>query len=41
MKSMLSNQNEAKDHLKCWKVGALSMEAGTGKIRVALEIVNQ
>ena len=41
MKSMLSNQNEAKDHLKCWKVGALFMEAGTGKTRVALEIVNQ
>lgn len=40
MKSLLSNQNEAKDHLKGWKVGALFMEAGTGKTRVALEIVN-
>lgn len=40
MKSLLSNQNEAKNHLKGWKVGALFMEAGTGKTRVALEIVN-
>lgn len=40
MKSLLLNQNEAKDHLKGWKVGALFMEAGTGKTRVALEIVN-
>lgn len=40
MKSLLSNQNKAKDHLKGWKVGALFMEAGTGKTRVALEIVN-
>lgn len=37
---MLLNQNEAKNHLKGWKVGALFMEAGTGKTRVALEIVN-
>lgn len=34
------NQNNAKDHLKGWKVGALFMEAGTGKTRVAMEIVN-
>ena len=40
MKSLSLNQNEAKDHLKGWKVGALFMEAGTGKTRVALEIVN-
>ena len=40
MKSLLLNQNEAKYHLKGWKVGALFMEAGTGKTRVALEIVN-
>lgn len=40
MKSLSLNQNEAKNHLKGWKVGALFMEAGTGKTRVALEIVN-
>lgn len=40
MKSLSLNQNEAKDHLRGWKVGALFMEAGTGKTRVALEIVN-
>lgn len=40
MKSLLSDQNKAKDHLLKWKVGALFMEAGTGKTRVALEIVN-
>ena len=40
MKSLLLNQNEAKTHLQGWKVGALFMEAGTGKTRVALEIVN-
>lgn len=40
MKSLLSNQNDALDHLSGWKVGALFMEAGTGKTRVALEIVN-
>ena len=40
MKSLLLNQNEAKNQLKGWKVGALFMEAGTGKTRVALEIVN-
>lgn len=40
MKSLSLNQSEAKDHLKGWKVGALFMEAGTGKTRVAMEIVN-
>lgn len=43
MKSILSglkiNQIRATDHIKGWKVGALFMEAGTGKTRVALEIV--
>lgn len=37
---MLDNQLEASFHLSGWKVGALFMDAGTGKTRVALEIVN-
>lgn len=41
MKSLDSNQIGAKEHLEGWKVGALFMEAGTGKTRVALEIVNR
>lgn len=40
MKSLLLNQTEAKLHLRNWKVGALFMEAGTGKTRVAVELVN-
>lgn len=40
MKSLLSNQSEAKNHLTGWKVGALFMESGTGKTRVAVELVN-
>lgn len=41
MKStLLKNQIEAENHLDAWKVGALFMEAGTGKTRVALDIVN-
>lgn len=40
MKSLLSSQTDALDHLSRWKVGALFMEAGTGKTRVAMEIVN-
>lgn len=40
MKSLLSSQTNALDHLSKWKVGALFMEAGTGKTRVAIEIVN-
>lgn len=36
---MTSGQSEAKAHLSGWKVGALFMEAGTGKTRVAVEIV--
>lgn len=33
-------QIEAKKRLENWKVGALFMEAGTGKTRVAVELVN-
>lgn len=39
--SMTSGQSEAKAHLSGWKVGALFMEAGTGKTRVAVEIVRR
>lgn len=33
-------QIDAKKHLENWRVGALFMQAGTGKTRVACEIVN-
>lgn len=36
----LLHQSEAKRHLEEWKVGALFMEAGTGKTKVAVDIVN-
>lgn len=39
--SLLDNQDNAKKHLSDWKVGALFMEAGTGKTRVAVEIANE
>lgn len=38
--SLYNYQNEAKKHLLKWKVGALFMEAGTGKTRVAWELFN-
>jgi len=38
---LLDNQQSAKEHLSNWRVGALFMEAGTGKTRVAVELVNQ
>lgn len=38
--SLLSQQKAAIKHLERWKVGALFMEAGTGKTRAALEIIN-
>ena len=37
---LLVNQSEAKKHLLPYKVGALFMEMGTGKTRVAIELVN-
>lgn len=38
---MLTNQqSDGIWHLQDWKVGALFMEAGTGKTRVAMELVN-
>lgn len=40
MTTLLKHQQEATSHLHNWKVGALFMEAGTGKTRVAVEIVN-
>lgn len=36
----LQHQTDAKRHLEEWKVGALFMEAGTGKTKVAVDIVN-
>jgi hypothetical protein len=38
--SLFNYQEDAINHLKEWKVGALFMEAGTGKTRVALELAN-
>ena len=38
---LLDNQQSAKAHLSDWRVGALFMEAGTGKTRVAVELINQ
>jgi SNF2 family DNA or RNA helicase len=40
MQSLLSNQTEARAKLLPYKVGALFMEPGTGKTRVAIELVN-
>ena len=39
--NLLVNQSNAKNHLHDWRVGALFMEAGTGKTRVAVEIANE
>lgn len=42
MKSNLSKrQSDAIEHLLQWKVGALFMEAGTGKTRAAMEIIKR
>lgn len=40
MQPLLNNQQSAKDKIVPMKVGALFMEAGTGKTRVACELVN-
>ena len=37
---LLNQQSDAIEHLLEWRVGALFMEAGTGKTRVAVELVN-
>jgi len=39
--NLLPQQYDAKAHLREWKVGALFMEPGTGKTRVACELVNE
>lgn len=39
--NLLADQTKAKSHLHDWRVGALFMEAGTGKTRVAVEIANE
>lgn len=38
--NLLPDQIKAKNHLSDWRVGALFMEPGTGKTRVATELVN-
>ena len=40
MNQLLNQQQECIAHLNEWKVGALFMEAGTGKTRVAVELAN-
>lgn len=40
MNELKDYQKEAIGHLAKWKVGALFMEAGTGKTRVACELIN-
>jgi SNF2 family DNA or RNA helicase len=37
---LLPEQQQAKAHLSDWRVGALFMEAGIGKTRVAIDLVN-
>jgi len=39
--SLTNQQSEAIAHLQEWRVGALFMEPGTGKTRVAVELVRQ
>lgn len=39
--NLLDNQTKALAHRQDWKVGALFMKMGTGKTRVAVELVNQ
>lgn len=38
--SLLPNQTKAEAHLSDWRVGALFMEPGTGKTRIAVDLVN-
>lgn len=40
MNVLFNHQKSAIAHLQEWKVGALFMEAGTGKTRVACELIN-
>lgn len=40
MTNLLPKQTECLQHLLKWKVGAIFMDAGTGKTRVAMEIVS-
>lgn len=39
--NLLADQSKAKVHLSPWRAGALFMEAGTGKTRVAVELANE
>ncbi len=40
MSTLLTHQQSSIAHLQQWKVGALFMEAGTGKTRVAAELIS-
>ena len=40
MNGLLTRQKDCIQHLLKWKVGAVFMDAGTGKTRAAMEIVN-
>jgi len=40
MQTLFADQSQAKDKLRHYKVGALFMEAGTGKTRPAVELAN-
>ncbi|KXB74384.1 protein, SNF2 family [Prevotella amnii] len=40
MNSLLQHQKACVTHLERWRVGALFMDAGTGKTRAALELIN-
>lgn len=41
MNNLLQNQTKALIQRSWWKVGALFMQMGTGKTRVAVELINQ
>lgn len=41
MSELMAQQEQSICHLRKWKVGALFMEAGTGKTRVACELIKQ
>ena len=41
MSKLMTQQEQSISHLQRWKVGALFMEAGTGKTRVACELIKQ
>lgn len=40
MNSLLQHQKACVTHLERWRVGALFMDAGTGKTRAAMELIS-